>query len=55
VVAHVLEDGNIEVDGLFYVCARTVYRYVERSNLTGEVRKSVKHNGPYPVLNESQN
>ena len=44
-----------EVARLLYVCTRTVYRYAERFNLTGELRKSIKHNGPYPVLNEGQN
>ena len=42
-----------EVARLLHVCLRTVYRYAERFRLTGEVRKHVKRNGPYPIMNES--
>ena len=43
-----------EVARFLYVCTRTVYRYTKRFNLTGEVRKSIKHNGLHPVLNEGK-
>ena len=42
-----------EVASLLQVCSITVYRYAERFHLTGEVRKHMKRNGPYPIMNES--
>ena len=42
-----------EVAELLHVCSRTVYRYAERFYLTGEVRMSMKRDGPYPVMSES--
>ena len=34
------------------ISMRSVYRYTERFQLTGEVRKSLQRNGPLPVLSE---
>ena len=42
-----------EVAGLLHIFLRTVYRYTEMFHLTGEVRMSMKCDGPYPAMSES--
>ena len=54
VVALVLEDGNIR-SGQALVCFhKNCLQVHQRFNFTGEVRKSIKHNGSHPVLIEGQ-
>ena len=39
---------------LMCTCERTVYRYVERFRVTGDVRQSLSKNGPQRVLSEHE-
>ena len=43
-----------DVAKLMYVSERTVYRYVDRYRATGEVRPSLKRNGPVKLLSEHE-
>ena len=41
-----------KVAEIMQVSVRSVYRYTERFQVTGEVRKTLQRNGPLPVLSE---
>ena len=47
-----LEVEAAEVAKYMHVSERTVYRYVERYKVTGDVRQCVKSNGPRQLLCE---
>lgn len=47
-----LEVEAAEVAKYMHVSERTVYRYVERYKVTGDVRQCVKNNGPRQLLCE---
>ena len=45
-----LEVGARDVAKYLHVSERTVYRYVERFRVIGDVRQTVKINGPMSLL-----
>ena len=49
---HFLDVAAEIVAEIMQVSIRSVYRYTERFQLMGEVRKSLQRNGPLPILSE---
>lgn len=49
---HFLDVAAEKVAEIMQVSVRSVYRYTERFQLTGEVCKTLQRNGPLPVLSE---